>query len=481
MEIENAHTFLTTKKGESLSLGILMSHEEQRLFLHSHDIESPAVCLMINGNACDCYEGRITDISSMPLSGCVDAIEALDRTLSNPEDGFYVSLGLYGGPNTQVVSSPVFLSSSSRQTASKTRDKVTLVLPLVLNDLPRAALLLSSLRMTSAKAIAELIVLTRPLEQDVLCGALQGMVSQFEIQYPLRCLPESSLLPPNSKYPGYGVQMALKLLVAKLVQTDFYITLDADLLCLHPMLFTYVLAPTKYWSASKTGTYKRGVYHFEEMSVHPLWWESSAGVLNISTAILQAWAMKDEKFGSETSNVGFGATPAVLSTFGSLLTVGEITRQLYCASLQLSYSQCLKQFLTVEMMPTISTSMEQQSMTVPGDSLLSFPNFPSSLWLNEHIDKWISLLGYPPQGYLWSEYTLYRLALAKNQVFHQLHVSEEMSSHPGPQMFLHCENVWFMHQLPWNAQRAYANTSCLFSVVQSTLNVPASDILRLMR
>ena len=42
---------------------------------------------------------------------------------------------------------------------------------------------------------------------------------------------------------------------------------------------------------------------------------------------------------------------------------------------------------------------------------------------------------------------------------------------------LHCFNVWFAEQLPWQAEDAF-RSSCMFSVVQSTSGVPASSVLR---
>ena len=44
---------------------------------------------------------------------------------------------------------------------------------------------------------------------------------------------------------------------------------------------------------------------------------------------------------------------------------------------------------------------------------------------------------------------------------------------------LHCYNVWFAGQLPWQAGRAKLARNCLFSVVQSTSGVSSSAVLKL--
>lgn len=51
--------------------------------------------------------------------------------------------------------------------------------------------------------------------------------------------------------------------------------------------------------------------------------------------------------------------------------------------------------------------------------------------------------------------------------------------HSKESIRLHCYNVWFTNQLPWNAASAMNNRcNCIFSVVQSTTQVKPSEVYR---
>ena len=63
---------------------------------------------------------------------------------------------------------------------------------------------------------------------------------------------------------------------------------------------------------------------------------------------------------------------------------------------------------------------------------------------------------------IWSEYSLYTVVLLTHGVFDTLHVDQKEKNKQ-----LHCEDVWYAAQLPWNAQAAVSdNVSCFFSVIQ---------------
>ena len=57
------------------------------------------------------------------------------------------------------------------------------------------------------------------------------------------------------------------------------------------------------------------------------------------------------------------------------------------------------------------------------------------------------------------------------QVFHELHWPDHSSDHQ-----LHCWDVWFGRDLPWNHKKALAS-SCLFSIVQSRTLVSPTEVL----
>jgi hypothetical protein len=58
-------------------------------------------------------------------------------------------------------------------------------------------------------------------------------------------------------------------------------------------------------------------------------------------------------------------------------------------------------------------------------------------------------------------------------VFEDYHVREQER-----QVYLHCSNIWYKGELPWKHRSAFANSSCLFSVVQSTTGVSPGQVLK---
>jgi hypothetical protein len=56
-------------------------------------------------------------------------------------------------------------------------------------------------------------------------------------------------------------------------------------------------------------------------------------------------------------------------------------------------------------------------------------------------------------------------------VFDELYFPESSGYH-----FLHCNNVWFSSQLPWNYQEAANNRACLFSVIQSSSGLSVNTL-----
>lgn len=59
------------------------------------------------------------------------------------------------------------------------------------------------------------------------------------------------------------------------------------------------------------------------------------------------------------------------------------------------------------------------------------------------------------------------------QLFDLLHLDEVQMG-----VKLHCHNVWYAHQLPWPAEEALSDQSCIFSVVQSSTGVSPGALFR---
>ena len=86
-----------------------------------------------------------------------------------------------------------------------------------------------------------------------------------------RVVPESSLFASfqGARWDTYALQMALKLLVARIVRTDYYVTFDADVVATGPLCLGALLPAGK------------GAYTPEPRSIHPHWWDGSATLLGL--------------------------------------------------------------------------------------------------------------------------------------------------------------------------------------------------------
>lgn len=114
---------------------------------------------------------------------------------------------------------------------------LTLALNLVLPDVPRALLLFSTLRHHLPCPPVRRLLLIVPDKQLTALSTLisHGVVADY---YPTTIIPESHLLGPSApgvQWEPYAIQMALKLLVSQVVDTQWYLTLDADVLAAGPL------------------------------------------------------------------------------------------------------------------------------------------------------------------------------------------------------------------------------------------------------
>lgn len=118
--------------------------------------------------------------------------------------------------------------------------------------------------------------------------------------------PPTSVINESSLFNGivkqtwhtYALQMAVKLLVAQRVTTNYYVTVDADIL----LVGTF--------DAALFFPGGRGTFVEEHRGVHPHWWRGSADILGLTE--------------DDYPNAAFGVTPAVLSTIGSVITTSLI-------------------------------------------------------------------------------------------------------------------------------------------------------------
>mmetsp|Transcript_37423 Transcript_37423/g.48148 ORF Transcript_37423/g.48148 Transcript_37423/m.48148 type:complete len:443 (+) Transcript_37423:54-1382(+) len=269
---------------------------------------------------------------------------------------------------------------------------LTAVLTLTLEDLGRAAVMLATLYHQNFMDLFDKLLIIVP---DHEAFALRTLMSGDAFSS-VQVLEESTLFPPGvfqASWDSYALQMSLKLLVAQHIKTKFYLTLDADL-----------IATRKSPKIEEIVFGGKANYIPESRSVHPHWWAGSEALLQISM---------DPQFWED----GFGVTPAVLSTPGSLFVLARL----------------------------------------------------KDVYGEQYNQNWLSAWG---KEIWWSEYTLYRLALDDVGLFRHLH--DAFNPHYRP---LTCFNIWFDGELPWDANSAFqGDGSCLFSVLQSTSGLAPGTI-----
>ncbi|MGY5798278.1 DUF6492 family protein [Rheinheimera faecalis] len=155
------------------------------------------------------------------------------------------------------------------------------------NDLKRAHILFTSLKTFVAEGtISEIFVLVPAAEVELVQQEYACWQSLN-----IKVMAEDDLLPEFKKYPkmrGWRKQQLLKIAIAHLVENEFYLTLDADVICLKPL------------DESKLIIDGKALLQYEQRAQHPKWWKSSARILNMNPDV----GPKD---------LGMTVTPALMS------------------------------------------------------------------------------------------------------------------------------------------------------------------------
>lgn len=155
------------------------------------------------------------------------------------------------------------------------------------NDLKRAHILFTSLQTFVAEGtISEIFVLVPAAEVDLVQQEYACWQSLN-----IKVMAEDDLLPEFKKYPkmrGWRKQQLLKIAIANLVENEFYLTLDADVICLKPL------------DESKLIIDGKALLQYEQRAQHPKWWKSSARILNMSPDV-------------GPKELGMTVTPALMS------------------------------------------------------------------------------------------------------------------------------------------------------------------------
>ena len=165
--------------------------------------------------------------------------------------------------------------------------KIQAVLPIALRDINRSKILFQSLNTFFDPDSLDLILIIVPELEP-----MKNMLSSFPVKIKTRLLTEEEIIPEEywekfNKKEGWVKQQILKIQAAKYITTDFYLCLDADIICIRD---------TDY---SKLIKNNRPIANIELKSYHKKWWNKSQKVLKIPKSI---------------SKNGIGVTPSILIT-----------------------------------------------------------------------------------------------------------------------------------------------------------------------
>lgn len=390
----------------------------------SNPLDNDKLCVLIDGMICQCFKEEITSLSLILPKQCL------------PIEKFWFSIALFDvGRNTFTISDGYLVPGSTDMPAHH-QNAITMVLPLTLDDISRAVILLQSIadncglsnRKETADScqgrnnvdcqdsylcpIEELIVVVPDKQWDIISLALQSFYSI--LAFPCRTIQESSvyyniskamqpwLKESTSKIHNYVIQMSIKLLIASIVRTRQYITLDADVVLLN-----------RFTMKDLVDIHGRAVYHNENRhSFHPDWYEASESYLDIRS--------------DRPESQGFGVTPAVLSSYGSLLTIslilGKYESEVYR---RISHSDRSNYNETFEVLrgsgwrlsgPILASYTETLRLTASDGTYSSVHQDVTKISPHHEsrLKQWLHSFG--RDGVKWTEYTLYRICLDYLQV-----------------------------------------------------------------
>lgn len=155
------------------------------------------------------------------------------------------------------------------------------------DDLQRAEILFRTLQAFAEPGLIDpFLVVTPPAEVDIVAERFASWTSLN-----IEVLSEEELVPELARYRelrGWRRQQIVKLAAARVIGRDFFVTFDADVICLKPLAFEDLVIDG------------RALLQYEPRSNHPQWWRASARILGMDAATVHP-------------DMGMHVTPALLS------------------------------------------------------------------------------------------------------------------------------------------------------------------------
>lgn len=282
------------------------------------------------------------------------------------------------------------------------------VLPLTLRDYPRFKILLSSMnRFFNDLGICWVVAPDSDLTE------LKSAIKDDKF----RVISETSLVPELKLYrkvSGWYKQQMVKLAIAEKIETDFYLTLDADVICVKPTSFSDLVKDHRAYC------YKHSLDKSPDK--FQKWYRNAERVLKISRA-----------------QYHHDVTPAILSKAGML----ELHKYLSRISNSLSFS-CIKRYL-----------------------LFLIAKIASGFFNGKELALWrLYLLDSLP----WTEYSIYYTFLEAFSIFEKFHYVANTR--------LSGNSVWYMDDYStWKPEDSFEGIRNFhFSVIQSNTGIDPNEV-----
>ncbi len=147
--------------------------------------------------------------------------------------------------------------------------KISFVVPVAPWDITRSRLLFKSLNKFFNSEDIDKVYLTFPDKKRMI-----NQLQELKLKFPVEVMTEEDLIPAADynvfkKRKGWIRQQIVKMYISTLMKTEYYLCLDADVVC---------IKPAGYNDLIKDG--KPGI-NFEPKSWHDEWWNASRKVLKI--------------------------------------------------------------------------------------------------------------------------------------------------------------------------------------------------------
>ncbi len=228
--------------------------------------------------------------------------------------------------------------------------KIDAVIPLIMSDFERFEILHASLK-RFFKDLGTCWVVTRDDEFDKIKSKIND--NNYKI------IKESSVVPEFKKIrnlKGWFKQQVIKLAITKKIRSKFYLTLDADLIC---------IGPVRYSDLIKNG---KALCQIEKTDFHPKWFKNTERIL-----------------GFKRSGRAYGVTPALLSKdcvieLQKFLSKKESNWKLFLIK-NIPWTEYTLYFTFIENTGLLKKYHEKPDVE-------NICSYKKSLWFKEDFEKW---------------------------------------------------------------------------------------------